>query len=63
VHCDDDFQMSDPVVETRAEADTACHEAHEAIVAFNKLRYDVSMEATRAEMKRYAGDILKLPVS
>jgi hypothetical protein len=58
-----DYQMSDPVVETRMEADTACHEADEAIGAFNKLRHDVSKDAARNEMKRYARDILKLPVS
>jgi hypothetical protein len=63
VHHDTDFQMSDPVVETLAEADTACHEADEAIDVFNKLRHDVSKDAARNEMKRYARDILKLPVS
>jgi hypothetical protein len=57
-----DYEMSDPVVETRAEADTACHEATEVINLFNKLRHDVSKDAVRDEMKRYARDVLKLPV-
>jgi hypothetical protein len=50
--------MSDPVVETRAEADTACHEADEAIDAFNKLRHHISKDAAQDEIKRYARDIL-----
>jgi hypothetical protein len=57
-----DYQMSDHVVETRAEADTACHEATEVINLFTKLRHDVRKDAVRDEMKRYARDILKLPV-
>jgi hypothetical protein len=58
-----DYDMSDPIVETRAEADIACHEANEMINLFTKLRHDVSKDVARDEMKRYARDILKLPVS
>jgi hypothetical protein len=57
-----DYDLSDPVVETRAEADTACHEADEVISLLTKLRHDVSKDVARGEMKRYARDILKLPV-
>jgi hypothetical protein len=57
-----DYQLSDTVVETRAEAGTGCHEATEVINLFIKLRHDVSKDAARDEMNRYARDILKLPV-
>jgi hypothetical protein len=57
-----DYDLSDPVVETRAEADTACHEADEAISLLTRLRHDASKDVARDEMKRYARDILRLPV-
>jgi hypothetical protein len=58
-----DYDLSDPVVERRAEADTACHEANEVIDLLNKLKHDASKASARDEMKRYARDILRLPVT
>ncbi len=60
---DSDYEMADPGVETRAEADLACREASAVIIGLDKLRADPSLVQTRADMKVYAGSVLRLQVT
>lgn len=57
-----DYEMSDPGIETRKEAETAYMDATETIDLIKKLINDVDKDAAREEMKKYARDILKLHV-
>jgi hypothetical protein len=58
-----DYRMDDVDSETRNEADIAYLESRQIIGTLDVLRRDASKDAARTEMKRYARDILRLPVT
>jgi HEPN domain len=57
-----DYEMSDPGVETRNEADTACMEANEIIDIVGKLASNLDKDIARMEIRQAARDIFKLTV-
>ena len=58
-----DYMMDDIDSETRNEADIAYLESRQIIEALDLLRRDPSKDAARAEMRRYARDVRRLPVT
>jgi uncharacterized protein (UPF0332 family) len=58
-----DYDLNDPGVECRTEADIACIESSQIIDQIDKLISDINKAAARSEMRRVARDIFKLPVS
>jgi hypothetical protein len=58
-----DYEMSDPVVETVAEANAAYQESREVIDLVKNLIQDPNKDMLRAEIKEKARDLLKLRVT
>jgi hypothetical protein len=58
-----DYSMDDVDSETRKEADIAYLESRQIIDALDILRGDASKDAARTEMRRYARDVRRLPVT
>jgi hypothetical protein len=58
-----DYRMDDVDSESRNEADLAYLESRQIIEALDLLRGDPSKDAARTEMRRYARDVRRLPVT
>jgi uncharacterized protein (UPF0332 family) len=57
-----DYDLNDPAVESRAEADMACIESSQIVDQIYKLTSDSGKAMARSEMRRAARDVFRLPV-
>ena len=58
-----DYRMDDVDSESRNEADIAYLESRQILESLDLLRRDPSKDAARMEMRRYARDVRRLPVT